>query len=327
LDQINESGDVFITSKVALVTGAAGFIGSHICDRLVASGFRVVGIDDLSSGKLASLPTGFDLRVMDLRDPQVRAVVAEVEPDVVLHLAAQMSVAVSAREPLLDADVNVVGSLNLLEGIRELTSKTVKFVHFSSGGTVYGEPDELPASELTPVRPLSPYAASKLALETYLPIYERLCGMKHTVVRLGNVYGPRQDPHGEAGVVAIFTKAMLGDGALTIFGDGNDQRDYVFVDDVVDAVMKIVDSDEQGPFNIATGVGTSPNEIFKLVAELCAHDKPPVYGPPRPGDIEKIYLDPSKAERELGWVPSVSLEDGFKLTVDWFRETENGKRE
>lgn len=309
-----------ITSKIALVTGAAGFIGSHICDRLIADGYSVVGIDDLSSGKLSNLPTSFDLRELDLRNPAVRDVVAELRPDVVLHLAAQMSVAVSAREPLLDADINVVGTLNLLEGIRALEDKTVKFVHFSSGGTVYGEPTDLPASEQTPVQPLSPYAASKLAIETYLPIYERLCGLEHSVIRLGNVYGPRQDPHGEAGVVAIFAKAMLGKKPLKIFGPGTDERDYVYVEDVVDAVVKIAESSQPGPFNIATGIGTNPNRIFEMITDLTGHTDEPVHVAPRAGDIEKIYLDVSKARSELGWEPKVSFEDGLKTTVEWFSQ-------
>jgi len=305
---------------MALVTGAAGFIGSHICDRLLADGYKVVGIDDLSSGKLSNLPEGFDLRQMDLRDSSVRDVVTDIRPDVVLHLAAQMSVAVSAREPLLDADINVVGTLNLLEGIRALEGKTVKFVHFSSGGTVYGEPTSLPASETTPVRPLSPYAASKLAVETYLPIYERLCELDHSVIRLGNVYGRRQDPHGEAGVVAIFAQAMLGKKPLKIFGIGTDERDYVYVDDVVEAVVKVAESSLPGPFNIATGIGTNPNRIFELIADLCDYEQEAVHVAPRDGDIEKIYLDVSKAKTELNWSPQISFEDGLKTTVEWFRQ-------
>ncbi len=309
-----------IASKTALVTGAAGFIGSHISDRLLADGYRVTGIDDMSSGKLENLPDGFDLREMDIRSAKVQEVVADIQPDVVFHLAAQMSVSVSAREPMLDADVNVGGSLNLLEGLRALGDKTIKFVHFSSGGTVYGEPTDLPASETTPLRPLSPYAASKLTVETYLPIYERLCGLEHTVIRLGNVYGPRQDPHGEAGVVAIFAKAMLGGMPLTIFGDGNDERDFIYVGDVVEAVVKIADSSLPGPFNIATGIGTSPNQIFELIAGLCDHGEDPVYGPPRPGDVDRIFLDVTKAKTELGWLPQVSFKDGLRVTVDWFRQ-------
>ena len=310
-----------IGSRIALVTGAAGFIGSHISDRLLVEGYTVVGIDDLSSGKLSNLPDGFDLREMDLRNSAVRDVIAEIRPDVVLHLAAQMSVAVSAREPLLDADINVVGTLNLLEGIRALERKTVKFVHFSSGGTVYGETTDLPADELTPVRPLSPYAASKLAVETYLPIYERLCGLDHSVIRLGNVYGPRQDPHGEAGVVAIFAMAMLGKKSLKIFGTGTDERDYVYVDDVVEAVVKVAErSSLHAPFNIGTGIGTNPNRIFEILADLCDYEEEAVHVAPRDGDIEKIYLDVSKAKSELNWSPQISFEDGLKTTVEWFRQ-------
>ena len=316
----NYSEDSAIESKIALVTGAAGFIGSHLVDRLIADGLNVTGIDDLSSGKMSNLPDGFDLRQMDLRNPAVRDVVAEIRPDVVLHLAAQISVAVSAREPLLDAEINVVGTLNLLEGIRAIEGKTTKFIHFSSGGTVYGEPTDLPASEETPVQPLSPYAASKLAVETYLPIYERLCGLEHSVIRLGNVYGPRQDPHGEAGVVAIFAKAMLGKKPLKIFGSGTDERDYVYVDDVVEAVVKVTESSLAGPFNIATGIGTNPNLIFEMIADLCDYVEEAVHVAPRAGDIEKIYLDVSKAEAELGWSPKISFEDGLKTTVEWFRQ-------
>ena len=317
----NYSEDSAIESKIALVTGAAGFIGSHLVDRLIADGLNVTGIDDLSSGKMSNLPDGFDLRQMDLRNPAVRDVVAEIRPDVVLHLAAQMSVAVSAREPLLDADINVVGTLNLLEGIRALERKTVKFVHFSSGGTVYGETTDLPADELTPVRPLSPYAASKLAVETYLPIYKRLCGLDHSVIRLGNVYGPRQDPHGEAGVVAIFAMAMLGKKPLKIFGTGTDERDYVYVDDVVEAVVKVAErSSLHAPFNIGTGIGTNPNRIFEILADLCDYEEEAVHVAPRDGDIEKIYLDVSKAKSELNWSPQISFEDGLKTTVEWFRQ-------
>lgn len=292
-------------------------------DRLIADGYVVTGIDDLSSGKQVNLPSDFDLRRLDMRDSVVRDVVAEIRPDVVFHLAAQMSVAVSAREPILDADINVIGTLNLLEGIRAIEHKVVRFVHFSSGGTVYGEPTDLPADELTAVRPLSPYAASKLAVETYLPIYGRLCSLDHVVIRLGNVYGPRQDPHGEAGVVAIFAQAMLGNKPLKIFGTGTDERDYVYVDDVVEAVMNVSESSSAGPFNIATGIGTNPNRIFEMIANLCDYKEEAVHVAPRAGDIEKIYLDISKAKAEVDWAPKISLKNGLKTTVEWFRKQTN----
>ena len=309
-----------IEPKTALVTGAAGFIGSHLVDRLIADGYSVTGIDDLSSGALDNLPLGFDLRKMDIRDVEVQSVVDELRPSIVFHLAAQISVSVSAREPQLDADVNIGGALNLFEGIRAAGDKAIKIVYVTSGGTAYGDPEYVPADESTPVRPLSPYGASKLAVETYLPIYENLCGLKYSIIRLANVYGPRQDPHGEAGVVAIFAKAMLARKPLTVFGDGNDERDYVYVQDAVDAIARAAEISLPGPFNVGTGISTSTNRIFEVVAENCGHSNPANHGPDRPGDINRISLDPSKAQRELGWVPKVSLEDGLKSTAVWFRQ-------
>ena len=309
-----------MASKTALVTGAAGFIASNLVDRLVSEGYAVTGIDDLSSGKLANLPGDFDLRQLDIRDPEVRNIVSEIRPDVVFHLAAQISVSVSTREPVMDAGVNVLGALNLLEGIRALEDKTAKVVYVTSGGTAYGEPSVLPADESTPVHPLSPYGASKLAVETYLPVYERLCGLEYSIIRLANIYGPRQDPHGEAGVVAIFARAMLSGKSLTIFGDGDDERDYVYVGDVVDAIVKSAAVPLPGPFNVGTAVGTSTNRIFEVIAENCGHTDAAVHGPPRAGDIDRITLDVSRAEKELGWTPKTTLEDGLKLTVDWFKQ-------
>jgi UDP-glucose 4-epimerase len=257
---------------------------------------------------------------MDIRNPEVQSVVAEIRPDIVFHLAAQISVSISAREPQLDADVNIGGALNLLEGIRAGDGKTAKIVYVTSGGTAYGEPEIIPADESTPVHPLSPYGASKLAVETYLPIYEKLCGLNYSIIRLANVYGPRQDPHGEAGVVAIFAKAMLAGKPLTIFGDGNDERDYIYVQDVVDAIARAAEGTLPGPFNVGTGIGTSTNRIFEVVAQHCGHSEAASHGPDRPGDINRISLDPSKAKRELGWESQVSLEDGLKTTVDWFKQ-------
>jgi UDP-glucose 4-epimerase len=317
---IESPESVIIGSKIALVTGAAGFIGSHLVDRLITDGFEVTGIDDLSSGKIENLPAGFDLREMDIRSPEVQQVVADVRPDFVFHLAAQISVSISAREPQLDADVNVGGALNLLEGIRAVEGKSTKVIYITSGGTAYGDPEIVPADENTPIRPLSPYGASKYAVETYLPIYQKLCGLEYSIIRLANIYGPRQDPHGEAGVVAIFAKAMLAGKPLTIFGDGKDERDYVFVGDVVDAIVRAGNGSLQGPFNVGTGVGTSTNRIFELVSKFCGHATPAVHGPPRPGDINRISLDSSRAGRELAWSAQVDIEDGFKTTIEWFKQ-------
>jgi UDP-glucose 4-epimerase len=308
-------------SRIAIVMGAAGFIGSHLVDRLLKDGFEVTGIDDLSSGKRTNLPEGFDLRKMDVRDPEIVDVIAGIQPDIVFHLAAQISVSISTRQPKFDADVNIGGALNLLEAIRLLGDKasSTKIVYVTSGGTAYGDPEIVPADESTPIRPLSPYGASKYAVEMYLPIYEKLCGLDYSIVRLANVYGPRQDPHGEAGVVAIFAKAMLAGKPITIFGHGNDERDYVFVSDVVEGIVRASVNSSPGPYNLGTGIGTSTNRIFAVIANFCGHKVPAVHGPPREGDIHRISLDSSKAGRELSWSVAVDLETGLKETVDWFK--------
>jgi len=305
------------------VTGAAGFIGSHLVDRLLAEGHNVTGIDDLSSGDIKNLPRGFDLYEMDVRDPQLKGVVSEINPDLIFHLAAQISVAVSAREPQFDAEVNIGGALNLFEAARAINGKNAKVIYVTSGGTAYGDPKMIPVSESVVVRPLSPYGASKLAVETYLPIYWNLCGLSYSIIRLANVYGPRQNPHGEAGVVAIFTKAMLADRPLKIFGDGEDQRDYVFVGDVIDAIFKASESERSGPFNVGTGIATSTNQIFAVLANHCGYTKLPVNAPTRPGDISRISLDSSKAAEQLGWISKMPLEEGLKITVEWFGSEEN----
>jgi len=293
-----------------------------LVDRLITDGFSVAGIDNLSSGKLENLPDGFDLHQMDIGDPAVREVIAEIQPDIVFHLAAQISVSVSTREPQLDADVNVGGALNLLEALRAVggDSRATQVVYVTSGGTAYGDPEIVPADESTPIRPLSPYGASKYAVEMYLPIYENLMGLEYSIVRLANVYGPRQDPHGEAGVVAIFAKAMLAGKPLTVFGDGNDERDYVYVGDVVDAIIRASNGSHQGPFNVGTGIRTSTNRVFELVARHCGHSEEAVHGAAREGDIRRISLDSSRAKRVLGWSAEVDIESGLERTVEWFQQ-------
>ena len=307
-----------ILPKTSLVTGAAGFVGSHLVDHLLMEGHNVIGIDDLSSGNIQNLPRGFALHKMDIRDPRVKQVVAEIHPDLIFHLAAQISVAVSAREPQFDADVNIGGALNVFEAARAISDKNVKLIYVTSGGTVYGDPELIPVSESAAVHPLSPYGASKLAVETYLPIYQKFYGLSYSIIRLANVYGPRQNPHGEAGVVAIFAKAMLEDRSLNIFGDGKDQRDYVFVGDVVDAIVRASETERTGPFNIGTGIGTSTNQIFTILARHCAYTKLPIHAPSRLGDISRISLDPSRAADELEWISKMPLEEGLKITVEWF---------
>ena len=309
-----------IAPKKVLVTGAAGFIGSHLCDRLTSDGHNVIGLDNLSSGHVDNLPSDFDLRVSDIRDDELKVVIADLRPDLVFHLAAQISVSVSAREPEFDADVNIKGSLNLLEGLRSAGLDQSRLVYVTSGGTAYGAPEILPATEITPVRPLSPYGVSKLVVEQYLTVYQKLAGISYAIVRLANIYGPRQDPHGEAGVVAIFSRAMLNKSSMQIFGDGTDERDYVYVSDVVDAVVKAGYSDLTGPYNVGTGFGTSTNRIFEELANRTEHSEAAVHAPARLGDIKKIALDSSKAKRELGWEPKISLEEGLKRTVEWFKK-------
>ncbi len=304
----------------SIVTGGAGFIGSHLVDRLIDEGDEVLVIDDLSSGKEANLADGVRLEELSITDERVAAVVAEFAPDRVFHAAAQISVSVSAREPVTDAKTNILGTLNVLDAVRNAPGEPARFTFVSTGGAMYGEPDTLPAPESLPADPGSPYGASKRAIEVYLPVYERLFGIRHTTLRLANVFGPRQDPHGEAGVVAIFSRAMLAGGELTIFGDGKDERDYVYVGDVVDALVRSAESGGVGPYNVGTGTGTNVNDLFGYLAELCEYTRPANYGPPRAGDIGKISLDSSAIRRDLGWEPQTKLIDGLATTVAWFRD-------
>jgi UDP-glucose 4-epimerase len=303
-----------------LVTGGAGFIGSHLVDRLVSRGDRVVVVDNLSSGRRANLNSSAELHEVDIRSPDLRSVVKTASPEVVFHLAAQMSVAVSAREPLLDAEINILGMLNLLEAVRAVSSGApAKIVFASTGGAIYGEPESLPVPETHPCRPVSPYGASKLAGEVYLGTYRAVYGLDYSVVRLANVYGPRQDPHGEAGVVAIFGRAMLAGEPVRIFGDGTDERDYVFVGDVVRAFELAAERGGPTAYNIGTGEGTTVATLAGQMASLISYQRVPVKAPPRQGDLRKIRLDASKARRELGWQPRVQLASGLAETIEFLR--------
>lgn len=304
----------------SIVTGGAGFIGSHLTDRLIDAGDDVLVIDDLSSGKQVNLPSAAKLEEMDIGDERMAEVVAGFAPDRVFHAAAQISVSLSAREPMTDAKTNVLGTLNVLDAIRNASDNPAKFVFVSTGGAMYGEPQTLPAPESLPAAPGSPYGASKHTVEVYLPVYERLFGIKHTTLRLANVFGPRQDPHGEAGVVAIFSRAMLAGRQVTIFGDGNDERDYVYVGDVADALVKAAEASGTGPYNVGTGTGTNVNQLFGMLSELCESTKLANYAPPRAGDIGKISLDSSLIRSDIGWSPQTKLVDGLAATVAWFRE-------
>lgn len=305
-------------ARNVLVTGGAGFIGSHVADAYLARGYRVWVLDDLSSGKRENVPDEAELLVMDVADPRVRDLFDQVSFDVVNHHAAQIDVRVSVVEPDRDARTNIMGLLNLTEGA--LRSGVRRFVYVSSGGVVYGEPDKVPTPEIAPKEPLSPYGVSKLAGEHYLHYYARVHGLEYVALRYGNVYGPRQDPHGEAGVVAIFSNRLLSGEPLKIFGDGEQTRDYVFVKDVVEANLKATEMplDESrgldaAAFNVATGLGTSVNRLADLLEEAADRQTGREYHSPRPGELRHSTLDVSRfAER--GWAASRSLRDGLRET-------------
>ncbi len=303
-----------------LVTGGAGFIGSHIVDRLVADGHSVAAVDILATGKRAHVNPQAALYEIDIRSPALAAAFEAARPEVVFHVAAHASVSESVRDPMHDAEVNVLGTLNVLQ---QCAAYGVgRFVFSSTGGALYGEPERLPADEEHPVRPLSPYGASKDAAEAYVRTLCSFSGIRYTILRYGNVYGSRQDPFGEAGVVAIFAKAMMRGQRPTIFGDGSHERDYVYVDDVVQANVLALGQDADGVYNIGTGEGTTVSQVFDAVAGATDYDGAPEHAVERPGDVHRIYLDVRRAERELGWRAAMSLEEGIRRTVDAMREAE-----
>ncbi|MCH8349303.1 MAG: SDR family oxidoreductase [Chloroflexi bacterium] len=311
-------------AKTALVTGGAGFIGSHLVDRLVSQGFRVVVIDNLSTGKLKNLNPAATFHHVDITNKSVVEVFQREQPDLVFHLAAQASVSASTKDPIQDSDINVMGTLRLLEAARRCGIE--KFIYSSTGGALYGEPQYTPCDENHPIVPLSPYALSKYVGELYLQLYHRLYLLNYTTLRYGNVYGPRQEPHGEAGVVAIFTQAMLEGKQPQIFGDGNQERDFVYIDDVVEANLAAIERGDADAFNIGTGEKTSVNRIFESIQSIIKYRWGPEHGPARPGEVYQISLDGSKAARELGWTPQATLEEGLGQTVEYFRENVKAAR-
>lgn len=312
----------------ALVTGAAGFIGSTLVDRLLADGHSVVGVDNLSSGKESNLDAArehdtFEFVLADIVSHDLIALIGDVKPEVVFHLAAQIDVRRSVVEPEFDASVNVVGTVRLAEAARR--AEVRKVVHTSSGGSIYGVPNHYPVAESTPTDPESPYAASKVAGEIYLNTFRHLYGMDCSHIAPANVYGPRQDPHGEAGVVAIFAKALLSGAPTKVFGDGSNTRDYVFVDDVVDAFVRASGGTGGGQrFNIGTSVETSDRKLHSVVAAAAGAPDDPEFAPARLGDVARSCLDVRKAEMVLGWHPRVPLEEGVGRTVDYFRAQMTG---
>jgi UDP-glucose 4-epimerase len=305
-------------AKTALVTGGAGFIGSHMVDRLLELEYRVVIIDDLSNGKIKNLDHRATFHHADITQPSVAEVFEKEKPDLVFHMAAQTSVTRSTKEPILDTNVNVLGTLRLLEAARRVGVE--KIIYSSTGGALYGNPETVPCPDDAPVEPVSPYGMSKYVGEQYLRFYHRQFRLNYTSLRYGNVYGPRQDPTGEAGVVAIFTSAMLEGKQPEIFGDGNQERDFVSVFDVIDANIAAIDRGDGMEMNIATGEATAVNRIFELLKGITGYKWDAVHGADRAGDVYRISLDWSRAAAELGWAPKVDLADGLAGTVDFFRE-------
>ena len=304
-----------------LVTGGAGFIGSHVVDRLLADGHEVSIVDSLERGRRENvagpLSRGVELHHLDIRDPALREVVAAERPEIVLHLAAQVDVRVSVADPVLDAQVNIAGSLNLLEAARAAGVR--KFVVASSGGCIYGEPRTLPVKETYRGRPESPYGISKRVLHDYLAFYRQIHGLDWTVLALANVYGPRQDPLGEAGVVSIFLGAMLEGRAHVIYGDGKQTRDFVFVGDVADAFARALKRGSGTMFNVGTGVETSVIELWESCARAAGYEGEMRFAPKRAGELERIALDWSRARRTLGWRPAMELDPGIAETAAWVR--------
>lgn len=302
----------------AIVTGDAGFIGSHVVDALLTRGDGVAVLDNLASGRRENVDGRAELVVGDVRDGEaVGALFARVRPDVCFHLAAQADVRVSVARPDFDCEVNVLGTLRVLEAARRAGTRVVLA---STGGAIYGE-CERPAPETSPRQPLSPYGAAKLAAEEYLATYNRLYDAGHVALRFGNVYGPRQDPHGEAGVVAIFLGLLASGGAPTVFGDGSQERDYVFVGDVVRATLAAAGR-RGGVFNVGTGSATSVLELLDACRRVTGVDGPATHVPPREGELARSVLDPALAERELGFRAAVSLDDGLRATWGWVLEKE-----
>jgi len=301
-----------------LVTGGAGFIGSHVAEAYVRAGHEVVVVDDLSSGKREQVPAGASFVQLDVRDPRLRDVVRRERPELIGHHAAQMDVRRSVADPQFDADVNVMGLLNLLEGAREAGTRRVLFA--SSGGAAYGEQDEFPAPESHKLEPVSPYGVSKAASELYLSCYRAMHGLEWVAMRYANVYGPRQDPHGEAGVVAIFTCKLLSGETPVINGDGKQTRDYVYVGDLVRANLALATHAYCGPMNFGTGVETDVNELFRRLREVCGVDVPEQHGPAKPGEQKRSVISPALAEKVIGWRPEVDLRTGLRQTVEFFRD-------
>jgi UDP-glucose 4-epimerase len=303
-----------------LVTGGAGFIGSNVTDRYISAGHPVVVIDNLTTGKMKNLNPQARFYQADIRDPGVDEIFAHEKPDVVNHHAAQIDVRKSVQDPVFDASVNILGMLHLLE--KAIRHGVRRFIFASSGGAMYGDQpeDAAPAGEETPLRPVSPYGVAKATGELYLHYYKVVHGLEYVALRYGNVYGPRQDPFGEAGVVAIFTEKLLADGQPIINGDGLQTRDYVFVEDVAAANLLALHPQVSGSFNIGTGLEKNVNELFRGLLQMMGKSAPEIHGPAKAGEQRRSVLNCIRAQTGLGWEAKVSFEEGLRRTVEYFKK-------
>jgi UDP-glucose 4-epimerase len=300
-----------------LVTGGAGFIGSHVCDAFVNAGHEVIALDNLSSGKRENLDPRVRLAVRDIRSPEAAELIRNERPQVICHLAAQMDVRRSVEDPRFDAEANILGMLNLLEAAR--ISGVKKVIFSSTGGAIYGEQDVFPAPESHATRPVSPYGVSKASGELYLGYYRAQYGLPYVALRYANVYGPRQNPHGEAGVVAIFAQRLVAGQPCTIFGDGGQTRDFVFGPEVARANLLAFEKDYVGAVNIGTGIETDINRLYAGLAEAAGSTAQVTHAPGKPGEQRRSCIDPSLAKKVLGWEPTVGLSEGLRKTVEYFR--------
>ena len=308
-----------VDGKKALVTGGAGFIGSHMVDRLLESGYEVAVIDDLSTGKIKNLDPTAVFHHANITEPATDSIIQNEQPDLVFHMAAQTSVTNSTKNPFKDANSNVLGTLRVIEASRR--AGVEKIIYSCTGGALYGDPETIPCVDESPIAPASPYGMSKWVAEQYLEYYYRLYRLNFTSLRYGNVYGPRQDPYGEAGVVSIFTQAMLEGKQPQIFGDGTQERDFIAVSDVVDANLAAINRGDGKSMNIGSGDATSVKQIFELLQNITGYKWDPLYAPNRSGEVYRISLDSSRAQRELGWSPMTSLQEGLETTVGYFKRS------